>query len=161
MTPQRSPSRMARICIAVGVAASLAAAVLAPRAIHAQQADQCGVAEEDNFSLEHFAPIFTDSEYAEFRQQRGITEVPPAAPRETVRDAKVCQRLLLAARKAAREVYRKHLNLRNQELVFLRYGAYYAVVISPKHPPGASINGYGQVLIFRADTLEYLGFING
>lgn len=163
--------------LALAGALMLAAAALPLSRAQAQQQDQhgqtggrqqleamCGDTADSSYmavQVEQNAAIFADSEYADFRTSHGIATVPTDAPREWVRDPKVCLRLRPAVLQALRTVYSDPVRLEDYDLMFFRVGDYYAVSAAPKLPAGMVVNAYSPIFIFRAATLEYLGKIWG
>jgi hypothetical protein len=121
---------------------------------------------EDDYSRERLrdvATIFRSGEYLETRRSFGIRTVHRGAPMAVIITRKTCERLAEATRKALHAIYPGEVSLDGKELHVFRIGDYYAVLPVPDERTQAHaevvITGRTDLLIFRRDTLEYLGYV--
>lgn len=166
--------RGSRSTLALSAALMLATAALPLSRAQAQQQGHRGQQQRDalcgetadssgvlDYLVEHYASVFADSDYADFRASLGIATMAADAPRAVVRDPRICARLRPLVLQQLRKFYPDPVRLADWDLLFFRFGDYYAVSTTPKLPPGMVVNGYSPVFIYRAATLEYVGLING
>ncbi|MDP3774267.1 MAG: hypothetical protein Q8Q85_08375 [Gemmatimonadales bacterium] len=119
----------------------------------------CGELSHAELDLEALAHLFFEDEFAWFRDDIGIAQLDPAAPRSVVTDPRTCRVVVRAVRNALRDIYDHAPPLNSFDYAIFQYGPYYAVLLQSKPVEGVQIAGYSDLLIFRAATLEYLGSI--
>lgn len=157
----------------------------APAAAFAQDVpEECGQLAHADLVLEQYLDLFVSDELAGFRQRSGIQQLSPDVERARVTDDEVCEQVLAEALKVLDEIFGStpadesddedeedeedegdeddaESRLEHIDFAIFRYGAYYVVPIQVKVTEDVMFSGYGQVLVFRADPLEFLNWILG
>ena len=157
----------------------LALVPAAPVALFAQDVpEECGQLAHADRVLERKLQLFVSDEMAWFRDLSGIQQLSPDVERGRVTDEEVCEEVLDEALEVLDEILDStpargsdnedegdeddaESRLEQIDFAILRYGAYYVVPIYPKVTGDVTFAGYGQVLVFRADPLEFLDWILG
>lgn len=131
-----------------------------PAAAAAQGPEKaCGELRSTEWELEAFAELFLADEFDWFRADIGIERLEPGAARTVVAEPRTCRNVVRAVRKVLREIYESAPQLNSLDYAIFQFGPYYAVLLRPRQIEGADIAGYSDLLVFRSDTLEYLGSI--
>ena len=125
--------------------------------------DKCGnIDAPAELLAEAYAPAFHESESADWRASLGIQTLPEGTTGSVVTDQAVCRRVM----REAVEIFRRwphwrDLHRNGYEFQVYRIGPYYAVHESDLPPPGVvSLTYHSNLLIFRADTLAYVGALS-
>ena len=126
---------------------------------------QCGRLAFADVLLDLNVNLFVDDELAFFREQSNIQQLTPDVERAVVTDRAVCRVVMREALRILNDriTPSSHTNLNQIDFAIFQYGPYYLVVTATKVPSraDAAIQGYGIKLVFRADPLEFLGWILG
>jgi hypothetical protein len=134
-----------------------------PRAAPAQPTRCVSTEYSKEILAEHVLPIFRRGENAEIRRSIGIRKVGRFTRAAIVTDAKTCERLVEATHAAFRALYGEQTSMDARELHVFRVGDYYAVLPQWDAETQARmevvVTGRSDLLIFRRETLEYLGFV--
>lgn len=137
----------------------------APAGVVAQGPDAppCGDLENKQRDLESYARYFTQEDLAPVREAVGIERLPSDAPRRVVDEKKECGRVFGKLMSRLAEVGElQRLRENGFDFSIFRFGPFYATLVVEKpqdDPPQELSTGYGQLLIFRASDLAYVGGI--
>lgn len=126
---------------------------------------QCGRLASADVLLDLNVNLFVDDELAGFRERHNIQQLTPDVERAVVTDRAACRAVMREALRVLNDriTPSSHTNLNQIDFAIFQYGPYYLVVTETKVPSRAdvAVQGYGVKLVFRADPLEFLGWILG
>jgi hypothetical protein len=131
--------------------------LVSPANASGQDALVCSTVPHAEWGISRFGSVFTSSDppYPEFRQEMDIRQLDVQdVPMGLVIDVETCETLRQAARQVLQQYLRGPVDLDGVRYGYYRYGPYFAVlaVLSPTAHRS-------PLLIFRADTLVFLGDI--
>jgi hypothetical protein len=128
----------------------------------------CGPLDDDErlSQLEHYAPLFTsaDEDQADFRISLGVEQVSSGDPLEVAGHPAECGRVVAGAFRVLNgEILtgRPPATRANMEWAVLRIGPYWVIPMNPRPVEGATVQGYGQVLVFRVENLSFVDWFMG
>ncbi len=120
--------------------------------------DRCGDLTATQDRIDRLGRYFTDDQYAWWRQAVNVQQLGLSEVKAAVTSRQVCGKVARAVESELKKAPDwREIQTNGYRYRIFQFGPYYVALVILRAPPGTEESGWARLMVFRADTIAFLG----